>query len=95
MDVSHADDSLLPVTMQAKTLEIIDQIIAVGDDRKELMHLGSPLLAWDEELIGHNSEHIPGISPKQHFLGIFGAFHGFQPPFAIPPKNGIIAASEI
>jgi len=67
LNVSQADHFAFPIAMQAETLQVIDQIIALRDYRKELVHFFRPLLAWDEEWISHAAEPTAKIFPKHPF----------------------------
>jgi hypothetical protein len=47
------DYAPFPIPVQAKTLEIIDQVVARRDSGEEVVHLGSALFAWVKECVGH------------------------------------------
>ena len=48
------DQASLPMPVQAKALEIIDQVIARRDSGKEIVHLRSALVARIEEGVDHS-----------------------------------------
>src|SRR5262245_44162880 len=55
MDVSHADKTVFPPAMQAKALQVIDEIIARRNRSEEVVNLRRPLVAGLVELIGHGT----------------------------------------
>ena len=52
------DHALLPMPVQAKTLEIVDQVVARRDAGEELVNLRSALFARIEERIGHGARSL-------------------------------------
>ena len=47
------DHAPFPIPVQAKTLEIIDQVVARRDAGEELVHLRGALVARIKECVGH------------------------------------------
>ena len=85
MHLSEVEEAAFPITVEAKALEIIEEIVPAGNFGKELVYFCGALIAFVKIWIGHRLIR-PGIGASAHNVQEITRYRSVKTGQQIGPK---------